>query len=72
MSNIQEVQSYRTPDGQIFTSKKEAMAHIHKEAYRGRAEAYADDRKLEKASRTRAINIILDYCAFEESQDDAA
>lgn len=71
MPEIQEVPSFRTPDGQIFSSKKEALAHLSKETYRDRAEAYADDRKLEKAARTRAINIILDYCAFEESQDDA-
>lgn len=66
---IEEVKSFRTPDGQFFASKQEAMIHMHRKAYLERAEAFAEAKGLEGASKTRAINIIADYCAFEELEE---
>jgi len=66
---IKEIASYQTPDGQFFKTKQEAMAHLHRETYRSRAEEYATSKGLAGANKTRAVNIIADYCAFEEMSE---
>lgn len=66
MANIEAVQSYKTPDGKIFLSKEDAIAYTHRELYRERAEAYTTHRKIEGPNKTRTVNTIIDYCAFEE------
>lgn len=69
MAQIEAVQSYRTADGKVFATKREALMHTHREAYRKRAEEFADSVGLEGATKTRAVNIVIDYCAFEELAD---
>lgn len=71
MPEIAEIPSYRTPDGAIFQTRQEALAHLHRETYRSRAEEFANARGLEGANRTRAVNIIADYCVFEEMEEDS-
>lgn len=67
---IEEVPSYRTPDGKVFSTKEEAILHTKRESYRAQAEIYAAKRGIEgAANKTRAVNTIIDYCAFEELQE---
>lgn len=62
---IETVQAFRTPDGKTFATEAEARQHIYKSRFIDRATAYTEARGLEKASATRAQNIICDYLAFE-------
>ena len=69
MSDITPFQGFRTPDGKVHTTEADARAHLNRETYVKAATAYADARSIppEGPNRTRVINVIVDYLAYEEA-----
>ena len=72
MTNQQfdQVSAFRAPDGKVFFSKAEIMAHVNREFYVSRAEEYVKTLPpVHKASHTRIVNTIVDYLGFEAAEE---
>ncbi len=70
--NIDEVKSYRTPDGLVFATHDEAKEHVLKARFRPGAERFVEAKGMAKINATRAINTIVEYLAWVAQHDDVA
>lgn len=69
ISGIQAVQTYKTPDGKFFSTEHEAIVHMARGKFSARAQAFVDAQEDWKpASKTRAMNVICEFLAWEEQQ----
>lgn len=71
MTEIEIVQAYRATDGTLFENKADFLAYTARDLFAERAQAFIASRGWESGQATRAMNLIVEFLAFEVSQDDA-
>ncbi len=68
--SIDEIKSYRTPDGGVFATYDEAEGHVLRERFRPGAQRFTEAKGMAKINATRAINTIVDYLVWVAQHDD--
>ena len=67
--SIEPVQSFRTPDGKLFSSEQYAYMHMNKDSYTQRVKEFIDAKaSWGRGQDTRALNTISEFLAFEASK----
>jgi hypothetical protein len=75
MSEILEQPSFKTPDGKVFPTREEAVAHLYRQKFIDEAKRYVETKGMTKINATRATNTIADYlahCHLKERADKVA
>lgn len=68
---ISEVQTFQTPDGKLFATREAAMAHAMRDQFSERAKQFVNSRTWARGQDTRALNLVVDFLAFESVAQSA-